>query len=63
MVFSTAFLHEGVPFIFRKKPRALDLGHQDINLHADAGISSDFSFFSSDQNIERSSIFCHYIIF
>ncbi|XP_027903109.1 histone-lysine N-methyltransferase ATXR7 [Vigna unguiculata] len=36
MVFSTAFLHEGGPFLSRKRPRALDLGHQDIDLHADA---------------------------
>jgi len=63
MVFSTAFLHEGGPFFSRKRPRALDHGHRDIDLHADAGISSDFSFFSSDQNIERYSIFSHYMIF
>jgi len=48
MVFSTAFLHEGGPFLSRKRPRALDLGHQDIDLHADA---------------ERSSFFGHYMIF
>ncbi|BAT80193.1 Histone-lysine N-methyltransferase [Vigna angularis] len=36
MVFSTAFLHEGGPFFSRKRPRALDLGHQNIDLHADA---------------------------
>ncbi|CAJ1975925.1 unnamed protein product [Sphenostylis stenocarpa] len=52
MVFSTTFLHEGGQFFSRKRARVSDLGHQDIDLHADAGISDDFSL-SSDQNIER----------
>ncbi|XP_029128251.1 histone-lysine N-methyltransferase ATXR7 isoform X2 [Cajanus cajan] len=54
MVFSTAFLQEDGTFFSRKRPRVPDLGHQDIDLHADAGISSDISLFSH-QNIERST--------
>ena len=56
MVFSTVFLHEDDTFFSRKRPRVSDLGHQDIDLHADAGSSSDISLFSH-QDIERSSIF------
>ncbi|TKY72684.1 Histone-lysine N-methyltransferase ATXR7 [Spatholobus suberectus] len=52
MVFSTAFLHDDGPFFSRKRPKVSDLGHQDIDLHADAEISSDISLFSH-QNIER----------
>ncbi|KAJ1393103.1 SET domain [Sesbania bispinosa] len=53
MVFSTAFLHDDGPFISRKRLRVSDLGHQDIGLHADAGICSDVSLFSQP-NVERS---------
>ncbi|XP_028180508.1 histone-lysine N-methyltransferase ATXR7-like isoform X3 [Glycine soja] len=52
MVFSTVFLHEDDTFFSRKRPRVSDLGHQDIDLHADAGSSSDISLFSH-QDIER----------
>lgn len=61
MVFSTVFLDEDDPFFSRKRPRVSDLGHQD-DLLADAGISSDISLFSH-QDIERSSICRHYMIF
>ncbi|RDY03803.1 Histone-lysine N-methyltransferase ATXR7, partial [Mucuna pruriens] len=54
MVFSTSFLHEDGPFFSRKRPRVSDLGHQDIDLLADAGVSSDISLFSH-QNTERST--------
>ncbi|XP_027358727.1 histone-lysine N-methyltransferase ATXR7 isoform X2 [Abrus precatorius] len=54
MVFSTAFLHEDGPIFSRKRPRVSDLGLQDIDLRADAGICSDISLFLH-QNVERST--------
>ncbi|KAK7412991.1 hypothetical protein VNO78_04796 [Psophocarpus tetragonolobus] len=52
MVFSAAFLHEDGSLFSRKRARVSDLGHDDIDLHADAAISSDISSFSH-QNTRR----------
>lgn len=49
MVFSTPFLHEGVPFFSRKRFKVSGLAHPDI----DAGISGDIPL----RDVERSSFF------
>ena len=60
MVFSTAFQHEDGPLFSRKRLSLPDIGHQDTDLHAHAGIRCDISLFSQ-QNIERSSSFGRYL--